>query len=106
MRRALLSEMTGGWFVGDFSPAALRTADAEVAVKHYRAGDAEPRHEHRIATEVTLVVNGLVSMNDQVLGPGEMVVILPGEGVEFRAIEDSVTVVVKTPSVPDDKFLV
>ena len=105
MRRARLDDMIGGWFVGDFSPVVIPTVHAEVAVKRYRSGDVEPRHEHRVATEVTLVVEGSVAMNDEVLGPGDMLVVEPGEAVDFRALEDSVTVVVKTPSVADDKFL-
>ena len=50
MQRFDLKSMKGGWFLGDFEPAAYRTPAAEVCCKHYRAGDAETRHVHRVAT--------------------------------------------------------
>jgi len=46
--------------VGDFSPTLHRTRDIEVAVKHYRAGDHEPAHYHKIAREFTAVISGRV----------------------------------------------
>jgi hypothetical protein len=99
-----LEEMKGGWFVGDFSPVAHRTAAAEVACKNYKAGASEPRHVHKIATELTLLVSGKVQMNGRVILPGEIVLLAPGESADFTALQDSITVVVKTPSVHGDKY--
>jgi hypothetical protein len=99
-----LSAMVGGWFMGDFAPTAYRTSAAEVACKHYRAGDIDQCHVHRIATELTLVVSGKVELNGVVLLPGQIAEIAPGEPAAFRALEDSITVVVKTPSVMNDKY--
>ena len=58
MTRHALDEMVRGWFVGDFEPTAYRTSEVEVAIKHYVAGDAEERHVHKVATELTAVVSG------------------------------------------------
>lgn len=99
-----LQDMTRGWFVGDFSPTALATQAAEVAVKSYRAGDHEARHHHRLATEVTLVQSGAVEMNGLRHEAGSVVVIPPFESTDFRALEDTVTVVVKVPGARDDKY--
>jgi hypothetical protein len=99
-----LSLMTKGWFVGDFTPAAYRTSDAEVAVKRYRAGDREEFHVHRIATEITVLVSGAARMAGRRLEAGAIVRLDPGEGTDFLALEDSVTVVVKVPSVRGDKY--
>ncbi|HEY6896853.1 MAG TPA: cupin domain-containing protein [Rhodocyclaceae bacterium] len=99
-----LSDMRGGWFVGRFEPTCLALNQCEVAVKKYAAGDAEPRHVHRIAEELTLVVSGRVILNDVELGPGDIACLNPGEPASFSVIEDAVTVVVKSPSVPSDKY--
>jgi len=96
--------MTKGWFVGDFAPAALRTGAAEVAVKTYAAGTVEPRHLHKVAPEVTLILHGRARMNDVVREAGDIVVIEPGESTDFEALTDVTTVVVKTPSVAGDKY--
>lgn len=104
MRLSKLSDMTKGWFVGDFSPVVLKTEAAEVAVKSYTAGTLESRHLHRIATEVTLIVSGRARMNDLELEAGDIVLIEPGEATDFQALTDVITVVVKTPSVMEDKY--
>jgi quercetin dioxygenase-like cupin family protein len=99
-----LSEMTKGWFVGDFSPVVLHSQAAEVAVKSYTAGTVEPRHLHKVASEVTLIVSGRARMGETVLEPGDIVLIEPGEATDFEALTDVTTVVVKTPSVAGDKY--
>ena len=104
MRTVKLGDMVKGWFVGDFSPVAYRTPAAEVAVKEYKTGDAEERHVHRIATEITLVLKGMVQMNGVRYGEGEIVVLEPGEATDFRCLADAVTVVVKVPGAKNDKF--
>lgn len=104
MKMFQLATMTKGWLVGDFEPTSLRTDAAEVAVKTYAAGAVEARHMHRIATEVTLVLEGEVEMNGGRYRTGDIVVIAPGEATDFRAVTDVTTVVVKVPSVKGDKF--
>lgn len=103
MRTFRLGDMVKGWFVGDFAPAALRTAAAEVAVKRYPAGAREPRHLHRIAPEVTLILEGRARMNGTVHEAGAIVLVEPGEATDFEALTDVTTVVVKVPSVAGDK---
>lgn len=101
-----LSEMKGGWFVGDFLPSCLKTKEFEAACKYYKKGDREPAHVHKIATEITLIAVGLVEMNGKRHSKGEIVVLAPGDVTDFAAIEDSVTFVVKLPSVKGDRFLI
>jgi quercetin dioxygenase-like cupin family protein len=103
MKLARLEEMHRGWFVGDFTPNVLRTSAFEAGLKHYRAGDEEPWHVHAIATEITLVVAGEVEMASRVLRAGDIVLLEPGEGTSFRARTDATTMVLKTPSVANDK---
>ena len=106
MTHRTLNEMVGGWLVGDFEPTCLKTSACEVACKQYAAGASEAAHVHRIATEVTLVASGRVIMNGRTFAAGDIIVLEPGEPTDFRALEDSMTVVVKMPSVMGDKYLV
>ncbi|WP_432519354.1 hypothetical protein [Kineococcus sp. SYSU DK006] len=101
-----LEDMVGGWFVGAFQPTAHHSSAAEVAVKHYRRGETEARHEHRIATEVTLLVSGRALMCGRELEAGDILVLPPFTATGFTALIDCTTVAVKTPSVSGDKHLV
>jgi anti-sigma factor ChrR (cupin superfamily) len=104
MRVHRLDDMTRGWFVGDFTPTLYRTDAVEVAVKHYAAGDAEARHVHRVATELTAVVAGSVRMDGRELGAGDIAVLEPGDASDFLALSDAVVVAVKLPAAPGDKY--
>jgi quercetin dioxygenase-like cupin family protein len=97
--------MVKGWFVGDFAPGALRTKAAEVGVKRYRAGEREAWHYHKVAIEITLVLDGEVEMAGSRHRPGDIIRLEPGERTDFLAVTDATTVVVKLPSVLGDKYL-
>jgi hypothetical protein len=99
-----LSTYTKGWFVGDFEPTLVPSKEIEVGIKRYSAGDKEPRHHHRVATELTAIVSGKVQMSGRVYSAGQIVRIPPNESTDFEALEDTVTVVVKYPFARDDKF--
>lgn len=99
-----LDEMKGGWFVGDFSPAAVQCPEAEVACKTYAAGDSEDRHVHKVATEITLIARGRAIINGRMVATGDIVVLSPGESADFKVMEDTMTLVVKIPSVRGDKY--
>ncbi len=99
-----LRDMIGGWFIGDFEPSVFRTKEFEVAIKKYSAGDKEPRHMHKVAVEFTVIVSGRVKMNSEEYGEGDIICIIPNESSDFEVLEDTVTVVVKKPSVAGDKY--
>ena len=104
MKTAQLDQMVKGWFVGDFEPSILKSPHVEVAVKHYKAGDKEERHVHRIGTEITVIVAGTVRMNGIKYTSGDIVMLDPGEATDFEALTNATNVVVKTPSARGDKY--
>ena len=99
-----LEEMVGGWLVGNFEPVCLRTTACEVAYKQYAPGDHEAAHVHRLASELTLIASGRARMNGRELTAGDIVILEPGEATDFTALEPTMTVVVKMPSVAGDKY--
>nr|WP_297705494.1 hypothetical protein [uncultured Butyrivibrio sp.] len=101
-----ISNMTKGWFIGNFDPSLYKTNDVEVAVKHYKAGDHEDKHYHKIATEYTVIIEGEVEMNGVRYKKDDIVVMEPGEATDFTAITDSTNVVVKIPGANNDKYVV
>ena len=55
MKLGNLSEMIGGWFIGDFEPSLIKNKDFEASVKYYKKGDEEFKHMHKVATEITVM---------------------------------------------------
>lgn len=106
MRVSNLADFLNGWFIGDFSPSVQRTKDFEICLKAFKAGDSEPAAIQLRATEITVVVDGLVNINGQIFGPNSVVVIDPGERAELEVLEDAKLLGVKFPSIPRDKVLV
>ena len=105
MKITKLSAMTNGWFIGDFEPSLLKTKNFEVAVQRFEAGEYAEWHVHKVATEYTVIVSGLAEMNGEPVGEGDIIVLAPGEGTDFRALTEVTTAVVKTPCVKGDKYL-
>jgi quercetin dioxygenase-like cupin family protein len=104
MKKFQLTDMVKGWFVGDFSPTIFPSKEIEVAVKEYVCGDVEPLHHHKIATEITVIARGKVRMNGVEYSQGDIILIEPGEATNFEVLEDALTVVVKSPSILNDKY--
>lgn len=93
-----------GWFIGNFEPSLIKTNDVEVGYKQYKEGDAEGIHYHKIATEITILIEGEVVMNDVHYYPGDIIVIEPNESTNFYCLTDVKTLVVKFPGPNDDKY--
>jgi mannose-6-phosphate isomerase-like protein (cupin superfamily) len=100
-----LDAFTGGWLVGDFVPALLKSSEVEVAIKRYQAGDREAAHVHKQGREWTVVVTGRIQMNGRIYGAGEIVEVPPGTPASFASLSEATTLVLKSPSVPGDKFV-
>jgi hypothetical protein len=99
-----LEEMFKGWFIGNFEPSLFKTNDVEIGVKKYKKGEFENSHFHKIATEFTVVISGIVEMNDVQYFENDIVKIIPGISTNFKALTDVVTVVVKLPGANNDKY--
>ena len=104
MRKAKLEDMVRGWFVGNFEPTLCNTEAVEVGVKSYVAGEYEPTHHHRVATEITVIISGEVEMNGARHGAGDIIVIEPYEATDFRALTEVTNVIVKLPGATNDKY--
>ena len=105
MFKSNLSEYKNGWLLGNFNPAVIQTSDFEVCVKTFKVGDRETSHYQVIATEITVVLSGKVRMGEILLTEDDILVIEPGEIVDFEALTDCKVLGIKFPSLPEDKVL-
>ncbi|NYZ17820.1 hypothetical protein HL658_35205 [Azospirillum sp. RWY-5-1] len=101
-----IDDFKGGWFIGDFEPALLRTAGFEVGWKvHHRTEFIAP-HIHQQLTEYNLLAHGSMRVNGRELGPGDLFILHKGERVDAEVLtEEAHVVCVKVPSVPSDKVM-
>lgn len=101
-----IADMTGGWFIGDFSPSVFRTKDFEVGVKSHPKGSPWPAHFHAQAIEINYLIKGKMRFGDRVIEAGEIFVFEKNEVATPEFLENCEVLVVKSPSVPGDKILV
>lgn len=100
-----LNDFFRGWIVGNFNPSLIKTNDFEIGIKRYKKGDIEPSHYHKEAIEYTIIIEGLVKMNDNIYKKDDIIQVNKFESILFECLEDCVTVVIKTPSVLNDKYI-
>lgn len=103
MKTFKIEDFTKGWIIGDFYPVIVKSKDFEMGMKFFNAGDAEPAHFQVIATEITLIASGEVTINGVNFSSGDVIMIEPGEVADFKSRTKSTVFCIKFPSLPDDK---
>lgn len=98
-------DLKEGWIVGDFEPSIFKNEHVAVAHHFRRAGHRGDKHTHKVATELTYVISGRVIASGQEFGAGEIFIYSPGEIADVRFLEHTDLIVIKWPSVPDDKYM-
>jgi quercetin dioxygenase-like cupin family protein len=106
MKIKRIDNYTRGYFVGDFEPTIVKTNDVEIAIQRYKIGEYEERHYHKVAKEITVILEGKVRINDSIeVVKGDIIVIEPNEDMDFLPVTDVTTLVVKIPGAKDDKYM-
>jgi hypothetical protein len=97
-----------GWFVGNFIEAsdARSTTDVEVKWGIHPAGDARPGwNPDEVATTLCLLVRGYFKLHFAAHAvtfnrPGDYAVWGPGIKHRWEAVEDSIVLTIRWPSIP------
>lgn len=99
-----VSNFHRGWFVGNFEPSVLRTESFEVGYLTHKRGEYWAPHTHKIATEINYLIRGKIGFADKIIEAGNVFVFEPNEVAAPVFLEDCELIVIKTPSVPGDKY--
>jgi len=99
-------DMIGGWFVGDFEPTAYSTKEFEVSYKFHPKGEIWDTHYHKVATEINYIIRGKMKLNEVNLKKGHIFILYPGEVAIPEFLTNCELIVVKTPSVKGDKYII
>lgn len=100
MRVERIENMTGGWFVGNFSPTCHNT-DFEVSYKVHPRGQIWDTHYHTEVTEINLLIRGKMVLQGKELLSGDIFVLDPYEIADPEFLEDCEIVCVKSKSIND-----
>ena len=86
-------------------PPCTAQKNSRLGSKHGK-GDTSDIHYQRVSVEYNLLVSGKLISNGKQYVAGEFFCFLPYEVCEVEFLEDCSIVVVKVPSLPDDKVAV
>jgi hypothetical protein len=106
MKISKLSDFFRGWFIGNFEPTLLKTPDFEVGLLSHKKGEVWPSHYHAESVEYNVLVSGSMTCQGVLLEEGAVFVFDKNEIADPVFHEDCKIIVVKVPSVPNDKVLV
>ena len=101
-----METMMGGWFIGNFEPSAYKTDQFEVCYKHHLKGEKWDTHYHKEGTEINYLVNGKMIIQNKELNTGDIFILKPYEIADPIFVEDCTVLIVKTPSVSGDKYII
>lgn len=97
--------MTGGWYAGNFEPVAYKTEDFEICYKKHFKGEIWPKHFHQEADEINYLRSGRMIIQGKELVDGDIFILRKNEVADPIFLEDCEVFIVKTSSVPGDKFI-
>jgi quercetin dioxygenase-like cupin family protein len=106
VKRFNIADMKGGWFIGDFTPAVLKTKGFEVCYKVHPKGEVWDKHYHKEAEEINYLIRGEMKINSEIVKAGEIFVFEKGEVCDPTFLTECELIVVKVPSVIGDKYIV
>ena len=104
MRIANLSDMWRGWLIGDFTPSVLRTKNFEVGLLEHKKGEQWPKHYHKEAEEINLLIEGSMTICGRKIEPMEIFILEKNEIADPEFHEDCKVLCVKVPSIIGDKY--
>ena len=98
-----LNQFKNGWFIGNFKPSLLEK-NFEVGVHRHKKGEYHQDHFHKKSTEINLVLNGTISINDKIFEKDDIFVLEPFEISQVEYLTDVEILIVRDISDTADKY--
>ncbi len=100
-----IHEFKNGWLMGNFVPSLVKNEAFEVAIHRHQAKTGGGDHIHKIATEYNIVVDGEVTLDHTIsIRQNGYWITEPGQSFDVYFKEYTTLLVIKLPSVTDDKY--
>jgi len=100
-----IKDFIGGWYVGNFDPTVFKTDKFEVGYKVHLKDEVWDKHYHKEATEINFLISGKMKIMDKEFNSGDIFVIYPNEIADPIFLENCYLIVIKTPSIVGDKYI-
>jgi hypothetical protein len=104
MKVSNIKYFKNGWFIGNFDPTLFKSKDFEIAHHFYLKDFKGDRHIHKIATEYNYILSGKLIASGKELSSGDIFIYSPSDVSDVIFLEDTHLIIVKTPSIPNDKY--
>lgn len=105
IKTGCIHEFKNGWLMGNFVPSLVKTEDFEIAIHRHQASTGGGDHIHKIATEYNIVIDGEVVLDHTIsIRQNGYWITEPGQSFDVYFKEYTTLLVIKLPSVPDDKY--
>lgn len=101
-----IKSYTNGWFIGNFEPSLLKTKDFEIAHHFYPKDFVGEHHTHKVAMEYNYIISGKLNASGNILGNGDIFIYEPFDISNVIFIEDTNLIIIKVPSIINDKYKV
>ena len=105
-----ISDMENGWFIGNFEPSIHKTDQFEISHMKIDKGHEPTPHTHKLAMELTYIVSGeaiiFYENKEFCITSGNFFMYEPGDVANMVYTRDSDIIVIKWPSVPNDKYVI
>ena len=106
MRNDKLENYIKGWVVGDFEPSILRHKDLEVGIAYHTKNEPTQKHFHTSSDEYNVIASGKMNVNGKVMTKGSIFVYERNEVSDCEFLEDTILVIIRIPSAPNDKVII
>jgi mannose-6-phosphate isomerase-like protein (cupin superfamily) len=106
MKVSRIENYKGGWYIGNFNPAAYKTNGFEVSYKIHKKGEIWDWHYHEHLDEINLIIRGSMTIQGKILSSGDIFILEPMEIADPEFIEDCEIVCIKSPNITNDKIVI
>jgi mannose-6-phosphate isomerase-like protein (cupin superfamily) len=106
MKVSRIEDYNGGWYIGNFNPAAYKTSGFEVSYKVHKQGEIWDWHYHEHLDEINFIVRGKMNIQGKTLVSGDIFILEPMEIADPEFLEDCEIVCIKSPNITNDKIVV
>ena len=106
MKITRIEDYLGGWFVGNFEPAAYKTNGFEVSYKIHKKNEKWDWHYHEHLDEINLLVRGKMTIQGKTLMSGDVFVLEQLEIADPEFLEDCEIICIKSPNITNDKVII